>query len=42
MDPSWSPDSRWIAYTKQLDNHLRAVFVYSLETAQGAARSPTA
>jgi len=24
-------DSRWIAYTKQLENHLHAVFVYSLE-----------
>ncbi|MGH9798819.1 MAG: PDZ domain-containing protein, partial [Blastocatellia bacterium] len=29
---NWSPDSRWIAYTKQLPNLLRAVFVYSLET----------
>jgi tricorn protease len=24
----WSPDSRWIAYTKRLDNLLRAVMVY--------------
>ncbi len=32
LDPSWSPDSRWITYTRQLKNHLRAVFVYSLET----------
>ena len=31
---SWSPDSRWIAYTKELDNHLRAIFVYSVETAK--------
>lgn len=30
LDPSWSPDSRWIAYTKMLENRLRAVFVYSL------------
>ncbi|MGH9468450.1 MAG: S41 family peptidase [Terriglobales bacterium] len=30
FDPAWSPDSRWLAYTKQLPNHLRAVFVYSL------------
>ena len=30
FDPAWSPDSRWIAYTKQLPNHLRAVFIYSL------------
>ncbi len=32
LDPSWSPDSRWIVYTKQLPSHMRAVFVYSLET----------
>ena len=31
MQPFWSPDSRWIGYTKQVDNYLRAVFVYSLE-----------
>ncbi|HNJ41391.1 MAG TPA: hypothetical protein PKZ53_12930, partial [Acidobacteriota bacterium] len=29
--PNWSPDSRWIAYVKQLPNLLRAVFIYSLE-----------
>jgi tricorn protease len=32
LNPAWSPDSRWIAYTKLLDNHMRAVFVYSLES----------
>src|SRR5215470_7319722 len=32
--PSWSPDSKWIAYSKYLPNHLRAIFVYSLETAK--------
>ncbi|HEY8462248.1 MAG TPA: PDZ domain-containing protein, partial [Blastocatellia bacterium] len=32
MAPAWSPDSRWIAYAKQLPNLLRAVFIYSLET----------
>ncbi len=32
LDPAWSPDSRWIAYTKLLPNHMRAVFVYSLDT----------
>ncbi len=31
LDPAWSPDSRWLAYTKQLRNHLHAVFAYSLE-----------
>ncbi len=30
FDAAWSPDGRWIAYTKQLTNKLRAVFVYSL------------
>lgn len=28
----WSPDSKWIAYHRDLDNQLRAVFLYSLET----------
>ena len=27
----WSPDSRWIAYTRQLDSSLHAVFVYGLD-----------
>jgi tricorn protease len=34
MEPFWSPDSRWVGYTKQVDNHLRAVFVYSIENGQ--------
>ena len=34
FDPVWSPDSRWIAYSKSLDNHMRAIFVFSLESAQ--------
>lgn len=29
---AWSPDSRWIVYTKLLTNHMRAVFVYSLDS----------
>jgi len=32
LEPSWSPDSEWIAYTKLMQNHMRAVFVYSLAT----------
>ncbi|HEX8734300.1 MAG TPA: PDZ domain-containing protein [Pyrinomonadaceae bacterium] len=32
LDPSWSPDSKWIVYTKQLKNRLCAVHVYSLDT----------
>jgi tricorn protease len=31
FDVTWSPDSRSIAYVKQLENHLRGVFVYSLD-----------
>jgi tricorn protease len=27
---SWSPDSQWIAYTRDLESELHAVFVYSL------------
>jgi len=36
LDPSWSPDSRWIVYTKLLKNRMRAVFVYSLETGKAS------
>lgn len=32
FNPAWSPDSRWIAYTKLLRNNMRAVFVYSLDS----------
>jgi tricorn protease len=31
FDAQWSPDGKWIAYTKQLPNHERAAFVYSLD-----------
>ncbi|HEX8288432.1 MAG TPA: PDZ domain-containing protein [Pyrinomonadaceae bacterium] len=34
MEPSWSPDSRWISYAKQLDNRLRAVYLYSVDKSQ--------
>jgi len=27
----WSPDSKWISYTRDLDNNLKAVFLYSVE-----------
>ena len=30
--PSWSPDSNWITWARDLDNHLNAVFLYNLET----------
>jgi Uncharacterized protein related to the periplasmic component of the Tol biopolymer transport system len=32
FDPTWSPDSKWIAYTKRLRSQLHAVMVHSLET----------
>jgi tricorn protease len=28
----WSPDSKWLAYHHDLENQLRAVFLYSMET----------
>jgi tricorn protease len=31
MVPVWSPDSRWIAYSKQLPNLFRGIMVYSLK-----------
>ena len=34
LDPSWSPDSKWITYVRQLDNRLRAVFLYSVDQGQ--------
>jgi len=30
FNASWSPDSKWLTYTKNLGSRLRAVFVYSL------------
>ncbi len=27
----WSPDSRWLAYARQLPSHVHAIFIYSLE-----------
>ena len=31
LNPAWSPDNRWIVYTKLLPSHFRAVFVHSLD-----------
>jgi tricorn protease len=31
FDAAWSPDSRWVIYSKSLHSHLRAIFVYSME-----------
>src|SRR5262245_5834699 len=30
FDATWSPDSNWIAYSKSLASHLRAIFIYSM------------
>ncbi len=30
----WSPDSKWVAYSKSLDSHLRSIFLYSTVTAK--------
>ncbi len=31
MDANWSPDNKWIVYSRQLRNRLCAIFVYSIE-----------
>ena len=31
MNPVWSPDSGWLAYTKVLPTYYHAIFVYSVE-----------
>jgi len=36
LDAVWAPDSRWVAYSKSLDNHLRAIFVYSLASGKAS------
>jgi tricorn protease len=32
IEYSWSPDSQWLAYTRDLENQLHAIFCYSLAT----------
>lgn len=36
FDAAWSPDSRWVAYSKSLDNHMRSIFLYSMATSKSA------
>jgi tricorn protease len=31
FEPSWSPDSRWMTYAKQLENRLRAIYMYAVD-----------
>jgi len=30
LQPSWSPDSKWLAYAKRLPNYMGAVFLHSV------------
>ena len=30
FEAAWSPDSQWIAYSKSLDSHMRAIVLYSV------------
>jgi tricorn protease len=32
IEGTWSPDSRWVAYQRDLRNYMGAIFLYSLET----------
>ncbi len=34
MNPVWSPDSRWIAYARRIDSHMRAIFVHDTESGE--------
>ena len=31
-DLAWSPDSKWIAYPRSVENHLHALFLYSVDS----------
>lgn len=32
LEARWSPDSKWITWARDLDSHMQAVFVYSLDS----------
>ena len=34
LGQTWSPDNKWIAYTRQFPSGLHAVFIYSLDQAK--------
>ncbi|MBP7549714.1 MAG: PD40 domain-containing protein [Gemmatimonadaceae bacterium] len=37
MDPRWSPDSRWIAYTKRLATQLHVIYVHDTQSGRSTA-----
>ena len=37
FDYRWSPDSRWLAYTKEAETQLDSIWVYSLDDEEGHA-----
>jgi tricorn protease len=39
-DIAWSPDSKWIAYSQIVKNHLHALFLYSVETGNATQFTP--
>jgi len=36
-EAAWSPDSKWLTYTRQGRSHMRSVYVYSLEDGESHA-----
>jgi tricorn protease len=34
LNPEWSPDGKWVAYSRLLDNQFKAIFVHHVETNQ--------
>ncbi len=30
--PGWSPDSKWLTWSRDLDSHMQAIFLYSLDS----------
>ena len=38
---AWSPDSKWLAYSKVLPNELSAIHLFSLSRRQVNPASPT-
>ena len=34
LNPVWSPDSKWLAYSKRLPSYFHAIFVQNVETGQ--------